>query len=115
MSYEGRPPRVARRTDADRLRDALVALAGGHPIVASHVERAWASITFEGARHTVKLVFDGEDAVAAGEEFVACLPEHEFALPRHLVADATVLEIDHTLVPQPRMAVSCELLLLVDA
>ena len=53
-----------------------------------------------------------EEAVKAGERFVADLPEHEFALSGHLVADATVSEVEHRLVPSPRMIVTCEVLML---
>ena len=100
-----------RRTIADRLREALGALAHGRAQFVSHNETAWASVTFAGARHRLELAFAGAEAVAAGELFVAFLPEHEFALPGQLVADAAVTAVDHRLEP-PRMQVSCELLLL---
>lgn len=102
-----------RRTVSDRLRDALMELAAGRPRIASHRETAWASITFAGTRHQLELLFDGAEAVAAGEIFIAELPEHEFAIPRQLVADAAVTEVDHRLEP-PLLAVSIELLLLED-
>lgn len=110
-----RPPRTVRRTTADRLRAALGALAGGRGQIRRHAEKAWASITFEGARHTLELDFDGAQAVAAAEHFIAELPEHEFAIPGQIVADATVTRVDHTLLPHPRLALECELLLLEDA
>ena len=78
----------------------------------SHREKAWASITFAGARHTVTLLFASDEAVAAGEHFIAALPDHEFAIPGQLVADAIVTEVDHRLLPAPRLVVTCELLLL---
>ena len=105
----------ARRTASDRLRDALDQLAGGHARIASHAERAWASITFAGTRHRLELLFEGERAVEAGERFIEALPEHEFALPRQLVADASVCEADHCLSPDPRLAITVEMLLLEDA
>ncbi|QWC56031.1 hypothetical protein F7D01_01985 [Erythrobacter sp. 3-20A1M] len=115
--HEERPlprrPR-ARRTPADRLRAALLALADGHGIVRAHRETPWASITFAGARHRVVLCFEGAEAIAAGEQFSADLPEHEFTIPGQLVADATVVEVDHVLLPQPRLTVTAELLLLED-
>jgi hypothetical protein len=80
--------------------------------VLSHRERAWASITFAGARHTLTLLFAGEDAVAAGEAFIAALPEHEFRVPGQLVAEASVTEVEHRLLPAPRLVVECELLVL---
>ena len=100
---------------AGRLCQALEALGCGMGRVAHQSEKAWASVTFEGARHTVELEFEGADAIAAGEGFIAALPEHEFALPGQLVAEATVTAVDHRLAPDPRLAVTCELLLLKDA
>lgn len=110
-----KPPRAARKSAADHLREALLALGQGQPRIASHRETAWASITFAGTRHRLELLFEGAEAVAAGEVFIEALPEHEFAIPRQLVADAAVMEVDHRLAPEPRMAVSIELLLLEDA
>jgi len=102
-----------RRTTSDRLRDALMELAAGAARIASHRETAWASVTFAGTRHRLELLFEGAEAIAAGETFIAELPDHEFAIPRQLVADAAVTEVDHRLDP-PRLAVSIELLLLED-
>jgi hypothetical protein len=100
-----------RRQPRNRLREAVLALAGTEATIASHDETSWASITFAGARHRLKLLFVGETAVAAGELFIAFLPEHEFAIPGQLVADAAVVAVDHQLDP-PHLAVTCELLLL---
>ncbi len=121
MSAERNPPeapratRRARRTAADRLRDALLTLCEHHAQVIEHREKAWASITFAGTRHTVALLFAGEDAVEAGERFVAALPEHEFAIRGQLVADAGITDCEHRLLPSPRLAVTCDLLLLEEA
>ena len=104
-----------RRTVSDRLREALIALASGRAEMRRHATKAWASVTFEGTRHTLTLRFDGVEAVEAGERFIAALPDHEFAIPGQLVADASVTGVDHTLLPQPRMEVECDLLLLVEA
>ena len=65
-----------------------------------------------GTRHDVVLAFSGAEAVAAGEAFLDALPEHEFAIPRQLVADATVLSVEHTALPDPRLVVEVQLLLL---
>lgn len=92
-----------------------MALAGGKAELAHHIERGWASVTFSGTRHTLSLVFAGLEAVAAGELFIAALPEYEFAIPRQLVADAAVTSAVHALLPEPRLAVEIELLLLEDA
>jgi hypothetical protein len=106
-----RPPVRARRRPADRLREALLELAGNQAAILAHHEQPWASVTFAGARHRLELLFDGAAAVAAGELFIAFLPEHEFGLPGHLVADAAVTEVDHRRDP-PRLQVTCEILLL---
>ena len=103
-----------RRSTADRLRDALCTLAEGQTDVVSHTETPWASVTFAGARHRLELVFEGAEAIPAGERFIDTLPDHEFAILRHLVADADVLAVDHRLAPAPRLAVTVEVLLLED-
>jgi len=107
-----KPARRARRTAADRLRDALLTLSDHHAQVVAQSERAWASITFAGARHVFTLIFAGEAAVEAGERFVANLPDHEFSVSGQLVADATVSEIEHRILPSPRLIVTCEVLML---
>lgn len=109
------PPRTVRRTVADRLREALLALADDHGKVVRHSEKAWASVTFAGARHKVALRFAGAGAVEAGETLIALLPEHEFAIPGQLVADATVTAADHRMLPHPELTVECEMLLIEEA
>lgn len=100
-----------RRTPGERLLEAMAGLAQGKARVVSHAESSWASITFAGTRHRVVLEFTGEDALEAGECFIAFLPEHEFAIPGQLVADAAVVEVDHVAAP-PVLRVTCDLLLL---
>lgn len=107
-------PARPRRSTTDRLRAALAALGEHRGQVLTHSERPWASITFAGARHSFAILFSGDDAVAAGERFVAALPDHEFAIPGQLVADANIVEVEHRLLPAPRLVVQCELLLLED-
>ena len=94
------------------LLSALLGLAGGKAELIRHSERAWASVTFSGTRHTVVLAFTGAEAVAAGEAFIDALPGHEFTLPRQLVADAAVTSAAHVLLPEPKLSVEVELLLL---
>ncbi|MGX7894863.1 hypothetical protein [Tsuneonella sp. HG222] len=105
-------PRTVRRSPTTRLREQLLALAEGQGSIATHEEKSWASVTFAGTRHRVSVTFAGVDAVDAGERFIAFLPEHEFTIPRQLVADAAMVSVDHTLAPEPRLTVTCELLLL---
>ena len=104
--------RKVRRDPANHLLGALHKLGEGQGIVLRHEERAWASITFSGARHVVALRFVGDPAVAAGERFIAALPEHEFAIPRRLVADAAIVAVRHAMLPEPSLEVECEVLML---
>ncbi len=108
------PARKARRTSSDRLRAALLDLCDHTAQVIEHSERNWASITFSGTRHSISLLFSGAEAVAAAEYFIAALPDHEFSIPRQLVADATISEVEHRMLPGPRMSVKCEILMLED-
>lgn len=110
-----RRPATPQRSTADRLREALSALGDHRGQVITHGEKAWASITFTGSRHTLAMVFAGAEAVEAGEHFIAALPEHEFTIPGQLVADATITEAEHRMLPTPRLAVQCELLLLEES
>ena len=93
---------------------ALMRLAGPHAELIRHTERGWASVTFSGTRHSVVLGFDGPAAVADGEAFVAAVPEEEFVIHGQIVADATVVSVVHDVLPQPRLVVEAELLLLED-
>lgn len=104
--------RAARRTPWMPLLSTVLELAQGHAELIRHSERAWASVTFSGTRHSVVLAFTGDAAVAAGEALIDALPDHEFALPRQLVADAAVVAATHTALPEPRLEVEVELLLL---
>jgi hypothetical protein len=53
--------------------------------------REWASVTFAGARHHVRLGFRGVGAVGAAADFLLALPELELTMPGHLVADVALL------------------------
>jgi len=109
-----RPVRRKRKDAGGRLREALQALAMGRAEIVRHGEDAWASITFSGARHTLVLMFEGTEAIEAGENVIAELPDHEFAIPGQLVAEATITSVEHVLHPEPQLWVECELLLLVE-
>ncbi len=107
--------RKARRTPWMPLLSALLELGGGKAELIRHSERAWASVTFSGSKQVVVLAFSGCEAVAAGEVLIDALPEHEFTLPRLLVADAAVVRVEHVVLPQPRLEVELELLVLDEA
>jgi hypothetical protein len=103
------------RDPGTRVLAALQTIGAGAGTLLCHRERPWASITFSGTRHTAAYAFVGLEAVAAGERFVSDLPEHEFTIPGQLVADATVKGVEHTLLPEPRLTVEVELLLLEES
>ncbi|MDT0575042.1 hypothetical protein RM533_02450 [Croceicoccus sp. F390] len=113
-SLSRRPPRRRARCNADRLADAVLALSGHAAALVIHTQMPWASITFSGARHTMKLVFSGQGAVRAGEAFIAALPDHEFGILGQLVADAAVKAVESRWLPEPWMNVDIELLMLED-
>jgi hypothetical protein len=98
-----------------QLLNAVLALAGEHATLLGHTETTWASITFSGSRHAVSLEFVGNDGADAAERFIEALPDHEFAIPRRLVADATIVAVRHVMVPERRIAIDAELLLLDEA
>ena len=107
--------RSIRRGPVGRLRDALLRLAEYQAQLLAQNDEPWASVTYTGARHSFTLLFAGDDGVDAGERFVATLPEHEFTIPGHLVADAEVVEVEHRIVPSPRLIVHCEVLMLEES
>ena len=110
------PPRYRpRRSTADRLREALLELAENAGRVLTHEESAWSSITFTGTRHEITLDFNGSEAVTSGAVFVTDRPEHEFRIPGHLVADASVREVDHRFGVEERMIITVVLLLLEES
>lgn len=109
-------PAVARRCRVDRaIVDQVEALAGGEGSILVHAQRDWTSATFKGMRHQLTMAFDGEAAVEAGEAMIAALPDRRFEIPRHLVADATVKAAEHRMLPDPRLVVEIELLLLEES
>ena len=108
-----------RRTRAARrpwlaLLSTLLELGQGKAELLHHAEQPWASATFAGSRHSVRLAFSGLDGIVAAEELLNTLPEHEFNLPGQLVADAAITKVDQTMLPEPRMALEIEVLLLED-
>lgn len=109
-----RPAPQTARSPWLALLNAVMALADGRGELVSHAERAWASATFSGTRHTIALCFIGMEAVSAAERLIALLPDHEFAIPGQLVADAVVVEARHEWMPCPALEMELELLLLDD-
>jgi len=115
--YGSKPAPAPRRirTTADRAREALLALSGGRGALKSHEERAWASITFAGTRHELVLRFEGIDEVEAGELLIEQLPDHEFSIPGQLVADASIIKVEHHFGSVEWLEVTAVLLLLEES
>ena len=97
-----------------QLLGAVMDLAGGQAELLRHTEHPWASVTFSGSRHAMALAFTGDQAVEAGKAFIAALPDHEFTVARQIVADAAVVSVEHVLVPEAKLVVEIELLLVED-
>lgn len=109
------PPRAVERAAeraGRRVLTALQEMVGECAELLAMEERAWASATFSGARHTITLRFTGSADCETADGFIEMLPEHEFALPGLLVADAQVREVTFDSLPEPRMTIVAELLLL---
>lgn len=95
-----------------KLLTALLDQTEGQGELVQHTERAWSSATFSGARHTVTIAFNGLDAIAAGETFVEAIPLFEFSAAGHLAVDAQVTAVAQQALPEPRLTVTAEFLLL---
>lgn len=106
------PSTGGRRDPATRLLAALDRLTTAQGTLVRHRQRPWASITFSGTRHELSYAFCGVEAVAAGEAFIAVVPDHEFAIPGQIVAAAEVGTVEHVLLPEPRLTVELDMLLL---
>lgn len=104
-----------RPGSGDRLASALAALSGHQARISEHRETPWASVTFCGQRHALRLHFTGSEAVAAGEALIAVLPDHEFAIPGKIVADAAITQVCHRTLPNESLELALEFLLLDDA
>ena len=83
------------RPDAgDRLVRALragFAALGADAFIEERTSRNWASITFSGARHRVRLRLEGKDAGAAADEMLADLAEAALDLRDHILVDLAVV------------------------
>lgn len=90
---------------------AVLALGSNLGALLEHGEEPWSSPTYAGARHTMTLEFKGEDAVKAGERFVALLPDHQFLLSGFAVDDATIRRAHFGLLPEPRLEIEAVLML----
>ena len=51
----------------------------------------WASVTFTGARHRLRVILDGEGAVGAAADFLEKLPDLDLPIPGHIVAEVALV------------------------
>jgi hypothetical protein len=79
-----------RHDPATALIRAVLSLAKGDAAFEEHRGTGWASATFTGMRHVMRLRFDGEQGIETAHWLTRILPEHEFAISGHLVADIAV-------------------------
>ncbi len=108
------PPLRRERRPWLQLVSAILKLAGDEAQLLSHAESPWASITFTGMRHTVRLRFTGDAGCDAAEAFIVAAPDHEFTLHGRLVADVSIDLVEHRQTPQPEVIVEATLLVLDD-
>lgn len=101
------------RTGA-RIEEALIALAQERCEIVAHHERAWSSATFSGTRHRITLRFHGAPDAALGEAMLDAWPL-PIEVPGQLIADASVVEVEHRCGPMPALTFTAELLLLDDS
>jgi hypothetical protein len=99
-----------RHDPATALIRAVLSLARGDASLEEHRGTAWASATFTGMRHVMRLRFEGEQAVATAHWLVRILPEHEFALFGHLVADIAITDTHRRSEGAPSMTLIIEAL-----
>ena len=85
---------VRHRRALSPLARAIVADAATHGLditIADERERAWASATFTGTRHRLRVTLGETDARAA---WLAALPEAEFTVPARIVIDIAAAATD---------------------
>lgn len=79
-----------------RLGKALLAKLGSEDVeIRASSSRAWASITFSGARHIFTLALVGSKATKRAQEFADHIAWEDFEVARHLVADIIVAHADY--------------------
>ncbi len=103
-----------RRDPATALIRAVMALASGQAQFEEHRGTQWASATFAGMRHVMRLHFAGAEAVAHGERLAAMLPEHEFRIRGQLVADLAIAQVHRRDEGEPALTLTIEALTVED-
>lgn len=103
-----------RRDPATLVICALLDLCAGDAALEWHRGTAWASATFTGMRHALRLSFAGAAAVRRGEWLAAMVASHEFELPGHIVADMMVTERQLQGAGEPALSLTLEALTVED-
>lgn len=99
-----------RQDAATAIIRAVLTLASGTAELEEHRGTQWASATFSGMRHAMRVRFSGSEGVAQGEWLAAILPEHEFRIRGHLVADLTIAQVHRRDEGEPAMTLTIEAL-----
>ncbi|MGQ2942206.1 MAG: hypothetical protein ACT6Q7_16090 [Blastomonas fulva] len=99
-----------RHDPATVLIRAILSLARGDAELEEHRGTSWASATFTGMRHVMRLRFNGDQAVQTAQWLARMLPEHEFAFSGHLVADIAITDTHRRSEGMPIMTLVIEAL-----
>lgn len=78
------------RDDAMRIYRAVATVLGPGCELVTAQERPWASATFSGARHRLRVQLALADMQSPAPAALDTLPDHEFVLPGQIVADCAV-------------------------
>lgn len=99
-----------RHDPATALIRAVLTLASGAAELDEHRGTSWASATFTGMRHVMRISLSGDDGIRTGEWLSSILPDHEFRIAGHLVADIAVSAVHRRTEGSPAMTLTIEAL-----
>ncbi|GAA0652342.1 MAG: hypothetical protein A2792_17300 [Sphingomonadales bacterium RIFCSPHIGHO2_01_FULL_65_20] len=99
-----------RHDPATALIRAVLTLAQGEAALEEHRGTSWASATFTGMRHVMRVSLSGDEGIRIGEWLAQVLPEHEFRISGHLVADIAVSAVHRRVEGTPAMTLTIEAL-----
>jgi hypothetical protein len=99
-----------RHDPASALIRAVLTLARGEAALDEHRGTSWASATFTGMRHVMRVTLAGSEGVATGEWLASILPDHEFCIRGHLVADIAISAVHRRAEGTPAMTLTIEAL-----
>lgn len=74
-----------------RVVSATIGTIRGETRVETIDQTDWASVTFTGARHRLRVTLDGDGAVGAAADFLEKLPDIDLPIPGHIVADIALV------------------------